>query len=188
MSGRRKTSRAAPPLDPADQATFRAAVADVTPLPSPNRVFHPVNPISPWPAKTREDEQAVLHDSLSDHDPGDFESGEELSYLRTGMPSQTLRKLRRGHWTVQAQLDLHGMNSDEARQAVGQFISNCRLHDIRCVRIIHGKGLGSFRREPVLKRKLRNWLIQKDEVLAFCQARNVDGGSGAAIILLKAAD
>ncbi len=188
MSGRRKTTRIAPPLDPHERDEFREAVADVTPLPSANRIVHPSPPISPWPSKTKEDEQAVLQDSLSDHDPGDFESGDELSYLRSGMPSQTLRKLRRGHWVVQAQLDLHGMNSDEARLEVAGFIAACRQYDIRCVRIIHGKGLGSFRREPVLKRKLRNWLMQKDDVLAFCQARNVDGGSGAALVLLKAKD
>lgn len=193
MSGPRKSGRPQErPLKPAlisaeDQAAFQAAMTDVAPLPSPNRVFPSPPSISPRPRLHRPEEQAAAADSLSDHELNDYDADEALSYLRSGMPSQTLRKLRRGHWVVQAQLDLHGMSSEEARQAVWQFIVECRQLDIRCVRIIHGKGFGSLNREPVLKRKLRNWLMQKDDVLAFCQARPADGGSGAALVLLKAA-
>lgn len=199
MSGPRKPRRSqdkqclhppASPLNNEDQAAFQAAMAGVAALPAPNQVFHPAAPVSPWPRKNRENTDnttAQLHDTLSDHEPDDYTGAEDLSYLRAGMPSQTLRKLRRGHWAVQAQLDLHGMNSDDARRSVSQFIAECRQFDIRCVRIVHGKGFGSVNGEPVLKRKLRNWLIQKEDVLAFCQARPADGGSGAAIVLLKAA-
>ena len=130
----------------------------------------------------------ALRDSLSDdfYPAHELESGEELLYLRTGQSPDVLSKLRRGFWVVQAQIDLHGLISDEAREYVAEFLSNCKKRNIRCVRIVHGKGLGSRNREPVLKHKLRNWLIQKDEVIAYAQAKPEDGGSGAVIVLLKA--
>jgi DNA-nicking Smr family endonuclease len=97
-----------------------------------------------------------------------------------------VRKLRRGHWVIQSQLDLHGLRTDEARVALGEFLRGAVKRGMRCVRVIHGKGLGSVNKEPVLKNKVRNWLVQKDEILAFCQARAADGGAGALIVLLKA--
>ncbi|CAN4270115.1 Smr domain containing protein [Methylophilaceae bacterium] len=134
------------------------------------------------------DEKQALRDSLSDdfYPAHELESGEELLYLRTGQSPSILTKLRRGFWVVQAQIDLHGLISDEAREYVAEFLSSCKKKNIRCVRIVHGKGLGSRNREPVLKHKLRNWLIQKDEVIAYAQAKPEDGGSGAVIVLLKA--
>jgi DNA-nicking Smr family endonuclease len=134
------------------------------------------------------DEQQALRDSLSDdfYPAHELESGEELLYLRTGQSPDVLSKLRRGFWVVQAQIDLHGLISDEAREYVAEFLSSCKKRNIRCVRIVHGKGLGSRNREPVLKHKLRNWLMQKDEVIAYAQAKPEDGGSGAVIVLLKA--
>ena len=134
------------------------------------------------------DEKQALRDSLSDgfYPAHELESGEELLYLRTGQSPDVLSKLRRGFWVVQAQIDLHGLISDEAREYVAEFLSNCKKRNIRCVRIVHGKGLGSRNREPILKHKLRNWLMQKDEVIAYAQAKPEDGGSGAVIVLLKA--
>jgi DNA-nicking Smr family endonuclease len=96
-----------------------------------------------------------------------------------------MRKLRGGGWVMQDQLDLHGLRTDQAREALGQFIRNSVKRGFRCVRIIHGKGLGSMNKKPVLKSKVRNWLVQKDEVIAFVQARAADGGSGALMVLLK---
>ena len=134
------------------------------------------------------DEKQALKDSLSDdfYPAHELESGEELLYLRTGQSPDVLSKLRRGFWVVQAQIDLHGLISDEAREYVAEFLGNCKKRNIRCVRIVHGKGLGSRNREPILKHKLRNWLMQKDEVIAYAQAKPEDGGSGAVIVLLKA--
>ena len=134
------------------------------------------------------DEKQALRDSLSDdyYPAHELESGEELLYLRSGQSPSILSKLRRGFWVVQAQIDLHGLISEEARQYVAEFLSDCKKRNIRCVRIVHGKGLGSRNREPVLKSKLRHWLIQKDEVIAYAQAKPEDGGSGAVIVLLKA--
>jgi DNA-nicking Smr family endonuclease len=98
---------------------------------------------------------------------------------------QTLRRLRRGHWVIQDELDLHGHTTAEARTAVAAFLQACLRDAVRCIRIIHGKGLRSKNREPILKTKVANWLRQREEVLAFCQARPTDGGSGAVIVLLK---
>ncbi len=179
--------RAAAPLSPDEVALFRAAVGDARPIASQGRIEpSPVLPAA-IPKSLLRDEQQVLTDSLSDHIAWDdgVESGEELVFLRAGLRRDTLRKMRRGHWVLQAELDLHGMISTEARLAVAGFLAHCRKHDLRCVRIIHGKGLGSRNREGILRAKVKTWLMQRDEVLAFCQARAVDGGSGAVIVLLK---
>jgi len=165
---------------------FKAAVKDARPLTS-DRVFHQIPKPKPIPQQFIRDEQQALVDSLSDYFPSyELESGEELLYLREGQSPSVLSKLRRGHWVVQANLDLHGMSSDEARATIATFLAECKKRGIRCVRIIHGKGLGSRNKEPVLKNKVRHWLMQKDEVIAYAQARANDGGSGAVIVLLKA--
>ncbi len=179
--------RAYSSLKPDEVALFRAAVKDAQPIASQGRVLPARILPAAIPRSLLRDEQSVLVDSLSDHIAWDdgVESGEELIFLRPGLRRDTLRKMRRGHWVIQDELDLHGMISTEARLAVTIFLATCRKRDLRCVRIIHGKGLGSKNREGVLRSKIKNWLMQKDEVLAFCQARAVDGGSGAVIVLLK---
>jgi DNA-nicking Smr family endonuclease len=166
---------------------FLAAVKNARPL-NTNRIHHEPSKPKPIPQQFIRDEKQALRDSLSDgYIPShELESGEELLYLREGQSPSVISKLRRGHWVVQANLDLHGLISDEARTQVAEFLAGCKKRGIRCVRIVHGKGLGSRNREPILKHKVRNWLIQKDEVIAYAQARAADGGSGAVIVLLKA--
>lgn len=174
-----------PPED--DLALFRAAVQDARPL-KPKRIHHiPARP-KPIPQQFLRDERQALADSLSDEyiPAHELESGEELLYLREGHAPDILSKLRRGFWVIQASIDLHGMIVEEARAYVADFLVECRKRGVRCVRIVHGKGHGSRNREPVLKSKLRSWLMQKDEVIAFAQARQADGGSGAVVVLLKA--
>lgn len=173
--------------DKDSKGLFRAAVQDARPLKAPR--IHHVPPLpKPIPQQFLRDERQALADSLSDgYIPAyELESGEELLYLRAGHAPDILSKLRRGHWVVQAAIDLHGLVADEARLYVAEFLADCKKRGIRCVRIIHGKGLGSRNREPILKHKLRGWLMQKDEVIAYAQARREDGGSGAVIVLLKA--
>ncbi len=115
----------------------------------------------------------------------EIEAGDEWSYLRPSMSRQTLRRLRRGYWGIQENLDLHGFTRDEARQELSAFLDACVQEKYRCIRVIHGKGLSSKNREPVLKIRIGNWLIQRADVLAFCQAKPEDGGGGAILILLK---
>jgi len=172
---------------PPDDEDFKRATRDVEPLRAPRRLRLARAPAAPIPVQTRRDERAALAESLAGPRSIDdaIDSGEELAFLRDGFSRQILRKIRRGHWVVQDELDLHGMNRVQAAHAVGEFLRHCRARHFRCVRIVHGKGLGSRNREPVLKGKLRKWLTQRDEVLAFCQAPPADGGSGAVLILLK---
>lgn len=169
---------------------FQQAVKDARPLPDEvkhARLHHQPKKPKPIPQQFIRDEQQALADSLSDQfiPVHDIETGEELLYLRDGHSPDILSKLRRGHWVVQAAIDLHGLISDEARLYVATFLNDCKKRGLRCVRIVHGKGLGSRNKEPVLKHKLRGWLMQRDEVIAYAQARKSDGGSGAVIVLLK---
>jgi DNA-nicking Smr family endonuclease len=101
-----------------------------------------------------------------------------------GVAADVLRRLRTGQWAVQGQVDLHGHTRDQAREALTQFLHHAGKQGWRCVRVVHGKGHGSPGRQPVLKGKVRNWLVQRQEVLAFAHARGPDGGAGALIVLL----
>jgi len=180
-----------PEPSPTPEELFKQAVKDARPLPESlkhARLHHAPAKPKPIPKQFILDEQQALADSLSDHyiPTHELETGEELLYLREGHAPDILSKLRRGHWVVQAAIDLHGLISDEARLYVASFLNDCKKRGLRCVRIVHGKGLGSRNKEPVLKHKLRNWLVQRDEVIAYAQARKIDGGSGAVIVLLKA--
>lgn len=178
--------RTLPALPAEEAAIFRAAAADVRKLQRAPRYSPPLRPISPRPSKTLADERAALLDSLSDHILWEeMEDGEDISFLRPGIPRASLKKLRGGHWVLDGELDLHGLTSAEAKAELVAFLHHAKKHGLRCVRIIHGKGLGSKNREPVLKQKVRNWLRQRDEVLAFCHARPLDGGSGATLVILK---
>lgn len=172
----------------AEAATeFRRAIGDITPLkPSGRAPLGRVQP-PPVPRQTQRDEQAVLDEALSDDfDPETLlDIDESLSYCRPGVAADVVRKLRRGAWVVQAQIDLHGLRRDEAREALAGFVRASVKQGLRCVRVIHGKGLGSIGKAPVLKGKVRSWLSQKGEVIAFCQARPHDGGAGAVLVLLQ---
>ena len=163
---------------------FRKAVADAQPIAQPRRVVHVARP-APIPKQRMQDERAVLDESLGPASLDDsIDSGNELSYLADGLRRDVLRKLRRGHWVVEDELDLHGMNRQVAAISVSEFLKGCKKSRVRCVRIVHGKGLGSRHREPVLKNLLRKWLL-REEVLAFSQAPAAQGGSGAVLVLLK---
>jgi DNA-nicking Smr family endonuclease len=171
----------------ADADLFRREIGAVAPLVVPPRVPPARTPPSPVPTQTKLDEEAVLQEAISDEfDPEVLlETDETLSYCRPGVSQEVVRKLRRGAWIVQAQLDLHGMRREEAREALAEFIRESVKRGLRCLRVIHGKGLGSIGKEPVLKGKVRAWLVQKEEVIAFCQARAHDGGAGAVLVLLQ---
>lgn len=139
----------------------------------------------PIPRQKLLDEKRVLTESLSDEfDCGTYlEHDEDLFFVRPGIGEDVVKNLRRGFWSIQAHIDLHGMRTDDAREAVATFIHKAVQHDLRCVRIVHGKGLNS-QGAPILKIRTRRWLRQKEEVLAYVEAPPEDGGSGAVRILL----
>jgi len=159
---------------------------DVRPAPPSNRVEpHRAHP-PPVPVKRLEDERLVLEElARLAGGADDVEIEEDHAYLRPGLPRDVLRKLRRAHWVVQDELDLHGLTGDEAALATARFLAESARIGLRCLRIIHGKGRGSVNREPVLKGRIRKLLARRSEVLAFAEPRPCDGGSGAVIVLLE---
>ncbi len=166
-----------------DKRLFRDAVRDVKRL----RTNPRVTPPKPRPRArfARLDNLEVLQESLN-LAPGDLmvETGDELSFRRAGVQDAVLRKLRRGQYRVETELDLHGLTVSQAKIELRDFLLNAQRAGMRCVRIIHGKGLGSGHRGPVLKNTANVLLQRTDVVLAFSSARPVDGGTGAIYVLL----
>ncbi len=178
--------KAARPASAAEDASlFREEVRDVRPVRA-NRIepFRPPRP--PVPSKRIEDERQVLAElSRLAMDADDAEIEEDRLFIRPGLPRDILRKLRRSHWVIQEELDLHGLSSDAAALATAGFLAECGRRGVRCVRIVHGKGLRSKGGEPVLKHRIRRLLTRRDEVLAYVEPRAPDGGGGAVVVLLK---
>src|SRR3990172_4413250 len=141
---------------------------------------------APVPLQSLADDRQVISEmSAGTTDADSLETGEELLYQRNGLQNRQFRKLKSGQLSIQAELDLHGLKVSSAKQYVADFLGHCRMEGKFCVRIIHGKGLGSPNHEPVLKRHLGHWLRQRKDVLAYCSARPVDGGAGAVCVLLR---
>ena len=168
-----------------DSGLFREAVSDVRPLAQKERPPQPAKP-RPRARFKRDEDNEVLRESMeADFDPREIHSQDNLRFHRQSVGKRTLRKLAKGSFAVQSELDLHGMTSEEAHVALKNFITDACLLGYTCVRIVHGKGLGSGERGPVLKRKVASLLRRWDPVLAFVSARQVDGGTGAVYVLLE---
>ncbi|MCO5357454.1 Smr/MutS family endonuclease [Acidovorax kalamii] len=182
-----KARREAAARAEAERHLFSRSVGPVTPLRNPNLARLRRHQPPPLPVQHWLDEERVLMESISD----DFDvstlldTDDQLSFRRPGIGVEITRRLRAGHWSIQRQLDLHGLRVDEAREALGDFIRQAHKAGLRCVRVVHGKGLGSPGKSPVLKGRVQRWLVQKSEVLAFVQARPMDGGAGALVVLLQ---
>ncbi len=180
---------ARPAARPGDDAhLFREEMRDVRPAGPHNRVEPWRERPRPVPTQRLEDERAVLAElsRLAFDEGSDVEMEEDTLFLRPGLPRDILRKLRRTHWVIQEDLDLHGLTGDEAVEATARFLAECRRFGLRCVRIVHGKGRGSRGREPVLKRRVRRMLTRREEVLAFVEPHPLHGGGGAVVVLLEA--
>ncbi len=170
-----------------ERSLFATTVGAVLPLRKPAQAA-PERPRPAARARQRErDDAAVLVEALSDGFDAEslLDTDDALSFRRRGIGLEVVRKLRRGVWVLQGELDLHGLRRDEARERLAGFLRESVKTGARCVRIVHGKGHGSPGREPVLKAKVKSWLVQRSEVLAFTYARPADGGHGALIVLLK---
>ncbi|KZC39356.1 MULTISPECIES: Smr/MutS family protein [Rhodanobacter] len=173
------------PVNDDDSRLFREAIGDVRPL-----VSAPAPPAAPKPAphpRMLEADEAAVPGELLDmaFDPALLEVGEELAYLRDGYPPKLLRQLKRGQFSVQDDLDLHQMNAAAAQASIAAFLAEAKQHGLRCVRIVHGKGLRSKAAGPVLKGLTDRLLRRRDDVIAFASARPAQGGTGAVIVLLK---
>lgn len=168
-----------------DKSLFRKAVRDVEPLPS-RRVVTRKSPPKPRPHQHEADERRALEESQDDpRHPDEYASEPALSYVAPGVQKRLARRLQRGLIPVEAVLDLHGMTRATARAEFAQFLADAKARDMRCVRIIHGKGYRSGPGGPVLKRAVTRWLSNRHEVLAYTSARPVDGGTGAVYVLLR---
>jgi DNA-nicking Smr family endonuclease len=171
----------------ADQSLFVRAAGTVQPIREHRRVH--LAPGQPLPIAMQQqlDEQRVLREAISDEFDAStlLDVDDAMSFRRPGIGTDVTRKLRKGDWSLQGEIDLHGLRREEAREALSSFIRDAHRRGWRCVRIVHGKGLGSPGKTPVLKSRVQNWLIQKNEVLAFVQARGDEGGAGALVVLLK---
>lgn len=169
-----------------ERRLFASSVGPVTPLPPDQRVPPQTPKPTPEPRQRLLDEAEALRQAWSDE--VDVESllltDDGLSFRRADIGHEVVAKLRRGHWAIQGQLDLHGLRRDEAREALAGFLRESRQRGHRCLRVVHGKGHGSPGRQPVLKAKTQRWLAQSAEVLAFAQASAPQGGAGALIVLL----
>ncbi|TXH04121.1 MAG: hypothetical protein E6R07_09275 [Nevskiaceae bacterium] len=164
---------------------FREAMRDVARKSTSNRRTETKRPPAPIPLQREADERAVLREMLAGSEIETLESGDTLSYRAPGVQDGVLRKLRRGQFHVQKELDLHGLSRSKAQEAVMRFLAYCQDQQLRCVRIIHGKGHGSPNSGPVLKAALDSWLRRRKDVAAYCSARAVDGGTGAVYVLLR---
>jgi DNA-nicking Smr family endonuclease len=170
----------------ADESLFMRAIGATKPLRRNETVPLAPEPPAPIPVQHQLDEARALRETISD----DFDvstlldADDAMSFRRPGIGTDVTRRLRAGDWSIQRQLDLHGMRTEEARDALGAFVRTAHKQGVRCVRVVHGKGLGSPGRQPVLKIKAQRWLIQKKEVLAFVSAKPAEGGAGALVVLL----
>jgi len=170
----------------AEQQLFARAVGPVHPLPHHGKAEIDLPRPAPHPRMREADEAAALAASLSDEVTLEslLLTDDGLSFRRPGIGPDVVAKLRRGHWALQGQIDLHGYTRDEARTLLADYIHECHRRGMRCLRVVHGKGLGSPGRQPVLKAKVQRWLAQRAEVIAFAQASGPQGGAGALVVLL----
>lgn len=171
--------------DDDDLRAFRDAMAGASPIKPSDRADTRPAPPGPRARFTQRDRRRVLEESLSGNpDPSLLGTGDEVFFARPGLPRPVLRKLKRGAYRIHSELDLHGLNALQARDALNEFLQECVRERYTCVRIVTGKGKRSDDGRPVLKPKVARWLRKRDEVLAYSTARPVDGGSGALYVLL----
>lgn len=167
-----------------DQDLFRAEMDGVRPLQTDTTTPESSRP-PPRPLQRLNNKQPITDELLDSPETMELEASEALWFSRPGLQLTVQRKLRRGQYSIEAELDLHGMKVEEARQAMSDFLKHCRAQKMHCVRVIHGKGNSSADKRPVLKNKVNQWLRHHDEILAFSSARPADGGTGAIYVLLR---
>jgi DNA-nicking Smr family endonuclease len=171
----------------AERTLFIRAAGEVNPIREHRRVHLAPDQPPPIAVQQQLDDQRVLREAISDEFDATtlLDIDDALSFRRPGIGTDVTQKLRKGGWSIQGEIDLHGLRREEAREELAAFLREAHKRGWRCVRVVHGKGLGSPGKTPVLKGKVQSWLVQKNEVLAFVQARGDEGGAGALVVLLK---
>ena len=179
-------NRAEAPALAATEA-FAAAVGPLTPLPRRHIADTRSPRPPPLPRQRERDERAALASTLCNDVNAEslLETDDALSFRRAGVGADVVRKLRSGVWAIQAEIDLHGLRRESARARLAEFLREAQAKGVRCVRVVHGKGHGSPGKSPILKPQVRRWLAQSAAVIAFTQARALNGGAGAVIVLLR---
>jgi len=173
------------PISDEERSLFRDAVGEVKPVTSTRKLLTPKKPPA-RPRSTEKDDGSVMDELLSDFSETDLlETGEHLAWTRAGVQHSVLKNLKSGKYARQETLDLHGHTKEESRVAIRQFLHEAIANQLSCVLIIHGKGRRDASKPPVLKPAVAAWLSRHKHVLAFCSAREVDGGTGAAYVLLR---
>ena len=168
-----------------DNSLFRELVGEVQPVNARDRHSARKRPKAKAVSRRR-DERSVMAEAIAEPaEPTDIETTDDMTFARPGVSRPRLRELRRGKLSLQAEIDLHGCTRDEAKVRLQEFIGECLHARLSCVRVVHGKGLGSGPGGPVLKTAVNGWLRKWDGVVAFCPARNCDGGTGALYVLLN---
>ena len=185
MAGNKHPQDSKHTVSDADRQLFRETVGEVEKI-ELNLSEHNKQKPKPNAKQLHQDNDRVMQQLASDpFDIEEVETGDELMFFRPGVQKQTLRKLRRGQYVIERELDLHGHTVAEAKPVLNQFLTLASQNGKRCLRIIHGKGHGSKNKTPVIKNKLNAWLQQDDRILAFCSAKPTDGGTGAVYVLIK---
>lgn len=180
---------------------------EVEPVDTRNRLLHTPQPADPMatpagqagpsghsaasrrPSPVARDQASSRPDTgLSDADVSHLLCENGTAFVRPGVGPDVLKKIAQRYWRLEADLDLHGLTIEQARPRLAAFLMQCSAYDARCVRVVHGKGHGSPDALPVLRDKVRAWLVGVSEVRAFAQAPERDGGAGATIVLLKVDD
>lgn len=166
-------------------ALFREAVGTVRSV-NNDRIETVHRPRAPVLRNREQDDQSVMQSLLAELSEADLlETGEHLSYTQPGVQRSVLRKLKSGRYSIQSEIDLHGLTVNEARVELSDFLRSAQERRHLCIRVIHGKGRKNADRSPRLKPAVNQWLQRNKHVLAFCSARMNDGGTGAVYVLLK---
>lgn len=186
-----KQAQAASAASAADRQLFARMTQAVTPLSSDKRILRRTtsgqstsDQLAQRRTRAVGQEQKVTS-GLSDGVSVPADEHTELKWAAPGIGPDVQRQLRRAYWPISAHLDLHGLNSDQARVALTSFITESQSHGARCVRIVHGKGYGSPNSQPVLKSRVAQWLTQLPAVSAFASAPLAHGGLGALLVLIR---
>lgn len=170
-----------------DSTLFRASVGEVRKIEHNSADLRSPQKPKPVPRFQPPEQVDPLQNSVDQALETLFQE-DKVAFIAPGLQKNVLKKLRKGYYGIDAEIDLHGLGSRDAQQQLLRFLHVCVEDGCRCVRIVHGKGYNSPDNQPVLKNDLNLWLRQHQQVLAFCSTPPRAGGTGALYVLLRLSD